>query len=145
MTNFGLVPFIPWGTSGRVRRSKNIHNKKASTFHETLEVGVKDAVINNLFHIDHHSFSMSETFKKSQVSEFFDVSSGCQWTKNLLNCHLADYTQWRGKWNLGYSECTPISGSSTYDWEVGCPASTLWEGVVVSCRGNLGNVAVPAQ
>ena len=24
--------------------NKNIHNEKASTFHETLEVGVKDAV-----------------------------------------------------------------------------------------------------
>ena len=43
MTNFGPVPFIPWGTSWRVRRSKNIHNEKASTFHETLKVGVKDA------------------------------------------------------------------------------------------------------
>ena len=29
------------GESGEV---KNIHNEKASTFHETLEVGVKDAV-----------------------------------------------------------------------------------------------------
>ena len=44
MTNLGPVPFVPWGTSRRVRRSKNIHNEKASTFHETLEVGVKDAV-----------------------------------------------------------------------------------------------------
>ena len=43
MTNLGPVPFIPLGTSRRVRRSKNIHNEKASTFHETLEVGVKDA------------------------------------------------------------------------------------------------------
>ena len=43
MTNLGPVPFVPWGTSRRVRRSKNIHNEKASTFHETLEVGVKDA------------------------------------------------------------------------------------------------------
>ena len=45
VTNFGPVPFVPWGTSRRVGRSKNIHNEKASTFHETLEVGVKDAVI----------------------------------------------------------------------------------------------------
>ena len=29
------------------------------------------------FSIDHHSFGMSETFKKSQMSEFFDVSAGC--------------------------------------------------------------------
>ena len=29
------------------------------------------------FAIDHHSFSMSETFKKSQMSEIFDVSAGC--------------------------------------------------------------------
>ena len=43
MTNLGPVPFVPWGTSRKVRRSKNIHNEKASTFHETLEVGVKDA------------------------------------------------------------------------------------------------------
>ena len=42
--NFGPVPFVPWGTSWRVGRSKNIHNEKASTVHETLEVGVKDAV-----------------------------------------------------------------------------------------------------
>ena len=53
MTNFGLVPFIPWGTSGRVRRSKNIHNEKASTVHETLEVEVKDAVtINKIDAVD---------------------------------------------------------------------------------------------
>ena len=45
VTNFGPVPFVPWGTSRRVGRSKNIHNEKASTFHETLEVGVKDTVI----------------------------------------------------------------------------------------------------
>ena len=44
VTNFGPVPFVPWGISRRVGRSKNIHNEKASTFHETLEVGVKDAV-----------------------------------------------------------------------------------------------------
>ena len=44
VTNFGPVPFIPWGTSRRVGRSKNIHNEKASTVHETLEVEVKDAV-----------------------------------------------------------------------------------------------------
>ena len=44
VTNFEPVPFVPWGTSRRVRRSKNIHNEKASTFHETLEVGVKVAV-----------------------------------------------------------------------------------------------------
>ena len=44
MTSFGLVPFVPWGTSQRFGRSKNIHNEKASIFHETLEVGVKDAV-----------------------------------------------------------------------------------------------------
>ena len=43
MTNLGPVPLVPWGTSWRVRRSKNIHNEKAPTFHETLEVGVKDA------------------------------------------------------------------------------------------------------
>ena len=45
MTNFGPVPFIPWGTSRESRGEvKTIHNEKASTFHETLEVGVKDAV-----------------------------------------------------------------------------------------------------
>ena len=44
VTNFGPVPFIQWGTSRRVGRSKNIHNEKASTVHETLEVEVKDAV-----------------------------------------------------------------------------------------------------
>ena len=44
VTNFGPVPFVPWGTSQRVGSSKNIHNEKASTFHETLEVGVKDTV-----------------------------------------------------------------------------------------------------
>ena len=32
--NFGPVPFVPWGTSRRVGRSKNIHNEKASTFHD---------------------------------------------------------------------------------------------------------------
>ena len=42
--NFGQVPFIPWGTSRRVGRSKNIHNEKVSTVHETLEVEVKDTV-----------------------------------------------------------------------------------------------------
>ena len=44
VTSFGSVPFVPWGTSRRFGRSKNIHNEKASIFHETLEVGVKDAV-----------------------------------------------------------------------------------------------------
>ena len=29
------------------------------------------------FSIDLHSFQMWETFKKSQKSDFFDVSSGC--------------------------------------------------------------------
>ena len=44
VTNLGLVPFIPWGTSRESwREVKTIHNEKASTFHETLEVGVKDA------------------------------------------------------------------------------------------------------
>ena len=45
VTNSGLVPFIPWGTSRESRGEvKTIHNEKASTFHETLEVGVKDTV-----------------------------------------------------------------------------------------------------
>ena len=43
MTNLGPVPFVPWGTSWESGREvKTIHNEKASTFHETLEVGVKD-------------------------------------------------------------------------------------------------------
>ena len=33
MTNLGPVPFVPWGTSWRFGRSKNIHNEKASIFH----------------------------------------------------------------------------------------------------------------
>ena len=45
VTNSGPVPFIPWGTSRESRGEvKTIHNEKASTLHETLEVGVKDAV-----------------------------------------------------------------------------------------------------
>ena len=45
VTNFGPVPFIPWGTSRESQGEvKTIHNEKASTFHETLEVGVKDTV-----------------------------------------------------------------------------------------------------
>ena len=28
VTNLGPVPFVPWGTSQRVRRSKNIHNEE---------------------------------------------------------------------------------------------------------------------
>ena len=41
------------------------------------------------FSIDHHSFGMSETFKKSQMSEFFDVSAGCKsqsWSETLSQC-----------------------------------------------------------
>ena len=44
VTNLGPVPFVPLGTSRESRGEvKTIHNEKASTFHETLEVGVKDA------------------------------------------------------------------------------------------------------
>ena len=44
MTNSGPVPFVPWGTARESRGEvKTIHNEKALTFHETLEVGVKDA------------------------------------------------------------------------------------------------------
>ena len=43
MTNSGQVPFVPWGTARESRGEvTTIHNKKALTFHETLEVGVKD-------------------------------------------------------------------------------------------------------
>ena len=55
VTNFGQVPFVPWGTSRRVGRSKNIDNEKASTFHETLEVGVKDAVTMETGHLAENS------------------------------------------------------------------------------------------
>ena len=42
--NSGPVPFTPWGTARESRGEvKTIHNEKALTFHETLEVGVKDA------------------------------------------------------------------------------------------------------
>ena len=40
----GRCPSFHGGPLRRVGRSKNIHNEKVSTFHETLEVGVKDAV-----------------------------------------------------------------------------------------------------
>ena len=44
MTSSGPVPFIPWGTDRESRGEvTTIHNEKALTFHETLEVGVKDA------------------------------------------------------------------------------------------------------
>ena len=44
VTNLGPVSFVPWGDlSGELGEVKTIHNEKASTFHETLEVGVKDA------------------------------------------------------------------------------------------------------
>ena len=40
VTNFGPVPFVPWGTSRRFGRSKNIHNEKASTAQDSaLAVG----------------------------------------------------------------------------------------------------------
>ena len=41
VTNFGPVPFVPWGTSRRFGRSKT-HNEKASTAQDSvLAVGVK--------------------------------------------------------------------------------------------------------
>ena len=46
VTNSGLVPFVPWGTSRESRGEvKTIHNEKAPTFPEKEEVGVKDAVM----------------------------------------------------------------------------------------------------
>ena len=41
----GRCPSFHGRPLGRVGRSKNIHNEKAPTFHVTLEVGVKDPVI----------------------------------------------------------------------------------------------------
>ena len=38
--------------------------------------------LNYYFSIDHHSFGMSETFKKSQMSKFFDVSAG--WVRGWI-------------------------------------------------------------
>ena len=46
VTNLGLVPFIPWGTTQREfgEKIKNIHNEKASTAQSAaLAIGVKDA------------------------------------------------------------------------------------------------------
>ena len=40
VTNFGPVPFIPWGTSRRFGRSKT-HNEKAPTAQDISGVGVK--------------------------------------------------------------------------------------------------------
>ena len=46
VTNFGPVPFVPWGTSRRFGRSKNIHNEKASTAQDSaLAVGEKKGTI----------------------------------------------------------------------------------------------------
>ena len=33
VTNLGLVPFVPWGTTRRFGKSKT-HNEKASMFHD---------------------------------------------------------------------------------------------------------------
>ena len=50
VTNFGPVPFVPWGTSRESRGEvKTIHNEKAPTFPEKEEVGVKDAVMVKYF------------------------------------------------------------------------------------------------
>ena len=47
--NFGPVPFVPWGTSRRVGRSKNIHNEKASTAQDLVSaVGVKGTITRQL-------------------------------------------------------------------------------------------------
>ena len=70
VTNFGPVPFVPWGTSRRVGRSKNIHNEKASIFHETLEVGVKDAV-------NWHLLPTMNGLKNFQVSTRIFEAKGC--------------------------------------------------------------------
>ena len=44
VTNFGPVPFVPWGTSRRFGRSKT-HNKKASTAQDLVSaVGVKGTI-----------------------------------------------------------------------------------------------------
>ena len=44
VTNFGPVPFVPWGTSRRFGRSKT-HNEKASTAQDLVSaVGVKGTI-----------------------------------------------------------------------------------------------------
>ena len=72
VTNFGPVPFIPWGPLGRVGRSKNIHNEKASTFHETLEVGVKDAVRKDI--LQHAAGNSGNTQRHVHMSQGFQVA-----------------------------------------------------------------------
>ena len=59
VTNLGLVPFVPSGTSLRFGRSKT-HNEKASTAQDPLGVGVRTAtrhlktlLIKHLFQINH--------------------------------------------------------------------------------------------
>ena len=37
---------------------------------------------------------MSETFKKSQMSEFFDVSAGCDYTISCLSWRLFELPYW---------------------------------------------------
>ena len=46
VTNLGPVPFIPWGTSQRLGRSKT-HNEKASTAQDPLGVGVRTTTTNS--------------------------------------------------------------------------------------------------
>ena len=66
MTDSGPVPFVPWGTARESREEvKTKHNEKAPTFHETLEVGVKDAGTTKIFHRPSVKFLREEAWNIS--------------------------------------------------------------------------------